>query len=315
MSGKTDYSKIRQKFLERQKFLAEIEDERWWKPPQPTSGGPDLNFRIRILPPPDGFDSWWVEYGIHYRIKNESSQPVQIVCPQRTIGKPCPICEFTRGLWKSGVEQDQNLARDIGVKTRYISNIIVLSENPSEVKIWSYGTMVWTFLNNLCIGGKGDIIPIDDPVSGYDLRLSVSMRFTKIGNIPNYTIIPEMKPCPIPDKNLLSKIHPIHEIIRKRVKSYDEIRSILYGSSEGESGSPSSDDTEDVAISDAPAIQEDSIVEDAPRGTDPTVVVEKAHAQSTERAESGHSAQAARPTQEELVRRAKALLKANKTAK
>jgi hypothetical protein len=291
MPGKTDYAKLHKRFVEYQRRAAEMDDDRWLRLQTPQVGAAAVTYRMRFLPPPDGYDSWYLEYGVHYQIKNEAGQYTTITCPQKTQKKPCPICEFTKGLWRSGAEEDKVLARRIGVKTRYVSNVVNLS-NPSEVKLWSYGAKVWTPLNELCVGDSGEIVPIDDPQKGYNIKIVVKAESTPEGSFPNYTVLPEMKPCPIPDMGVLNKIHPMHEIIVQRVKSYDEIRSILFGAEDSAAPSTSPPESEVAVETSEPAVVNEGIEE------------ETAHAapEETQKREDK------RPSADELVRRAKAML-------
>lgn len=329
MAGQSNYQKLHKRFVDHQKRQAELEDDgRWLKLPAPQVGTPAITYRIRILPPPDGFDSWYLEYGVHYQIKNESGQFMTITCPLKTVQKPCPVCEFTKGLWKSGSEEDKALARKIGVKTRYASNVVLLN-NPSEAKLWSYGAKVWGPLNELCVGDSGEFVPIDDSDKGFNIKVVIVTQKTDEGNFPNYTIMPEMKSCPVPDKSVLTKIHPMHELILGRVKSYDEIRSLLFGS-EGAEAAPATTATSNEISEPAVADTEDTVTETvtptaspaknvAPAakasiaGTTPAPapVKETANAPSVE-----VSAQASVPaSQDELVKRAKAQLAKRAAAK
>lgn len=227
MAGKTDYKKLRERFLARQRRAER--DERWWNPDKPPPGDPAIEYSIRILPPYDGYDSWYVEYGVHYGLNVDDDVPGSITCPRLTLGKRCPICEMTRGLWR-GSDEDKALAGRIGAKRRYASNILVLSKDPNEVKIWAYGHKVWMPLNALCVGKDGSFTPIDDPQRGFNFNLTVTTQATPDGNFPSYMILPEsMTPCPIPNMSVLDRLHRIDEVIREKVKSYDEIRAILMG--------------------------------------------------------------------------------------
>jgi len=300
MAGKTNYDKLKTKFAQKKQMLADMEDDRWWKPTVPSQANTQLTQRVRFLPPPDGFDSWYVEYGVHYRIKNEAGDFISITCPKKTLNKPCPICEFVKGLWKTGEDKDKAMASSIGCKTRYCSNVIVLGENASEVKVWAYGSKVWTPLNELCVGDSGEVIPFDDPQIGFNIKITVGLQQTAGGDFPSYTVLPEMKPCAIPDKSVLGKLNPIHELITKRIKSYDEIRAILYGT-------VTEDSEKEVTKK---TVEEGSESEPATATTEPTVeeeqpvVTEKepAHAETVEKVAT--PASVARPTREDLIKRA-----------
>lgn len=224
MYGKTDYSKMRGRFQERVKNKADADG--WWKPEQGKN-------RIRVCPPPAPtkgtkipMDAFMFEYGVHYQIGDDNEV---ITCPRLTLKKPCPICEFVKGLWK-GSEADKKLARGIGAKLRTAMNIVLLSE-PGKVYIWSAGKMVRDQLDELVFASDPPI-EIDDPDQGYNMVVTVSSRTTPDGVFPQYIVTPEMKPCALPDKKVLEKLSNIAELICGRVKSYDELRSILLGKPE-----------------------------------------------------------------------------------
>lgn len=305
MAGKTNYEKIRKQFLDRQKQLAEMDgDDKWWKPGMPQDTKTTLKHRVRILPPPDGFDSWFVEYAVHYRLKNDAGEFLTITCPQKTLKKPCPVCEFTKGLWKSGKPEDQKIARDIGAKTRYCSNVLVLSEDAKVPKLWSYGAKVWSPINEMCFGTSGEFVPIDDPQNGFNLNIAVGMNATESGNFPEYTVTPEMRSSPIPDKTILDRLHPMHEMIQGRVKSYDEIRSILLGGNapkvEVDHTTPAGEVTEPVDTDPAPTTP--TVVDETP------APVTQKSAPKTEEKTNAEAAAASSPSREELVKRARAAL-------
>lgn len=305
MAGKTDYAKLHKRFVEQQRRQAELaDDDRWLKLTVPQPGAPSVTYRMRFLPPPDGYDSWYMEYGVHYQIKNDLGNYVPVTCPLKTLKKPCPICEFVKGLWRSGTAEDKALAGRIGVKTRFVSNVVLLN-NPSEVKLWSYGTRVWTPLNHLCVGSDGEFVPIDDPQNGYNFKVVIKTEVTADGNFPDYTILPDpMKPCPIVDKSVLTKIHPMHEIIASRVRGYDELRSLLFGSSDANASSDpagAAPKTDDLPIADA----EVSVEPESEPEAEAEVVDKEPTSKETSDAKS---AEGKRPNQEELVKRAKAML-------
>jgi hypothetical protein len=306
MAGKSDYAKMKARFAEVKNRKAGIDDDKWWKAeaPQNSSGQP-ITHRIRILPPPDGFNFWYLEYGVHYRLKGEDGNNVSATCPLKTLKQRCPVCEFTKGLWKSGSEADQNLARDIGSKTRYCSNIAVLGKGQeifkaSEAKLWSYGPKVWTPLNELCVGESGEIVPIDDPDHGYNIKIVVGTKSSGTESYPEYTVMPELKPCPVPDKGILNKLHPMHELIKSAVKGYDELRSILMGAGGG---------GEQPA---APAPSQEEAIADAPVPDATTTVIEENEEEIIVQTEKSHGKtegqQVARPSQDELIKRARAAL-------
>ena len=218
MNDKMNWDKVRQRLLQRRKSTRDA-DARWWKPEQGRH-------KLRILPAWEGHDTFYLEYGMHYNV-NEGEAPIE--CPKITLDKPCPICEFVRGLWKSGEEGDKSLARKVRAARRFASNIIML-DKPSEVRIWSYGPMVWDQLAELCVGDEG-IVPIADADTGIDMTLIVTQRSTGDNqSFPQYQIKPSFKPNALEDKTTLDRLNDLTDMIIGRVKGYDEIRALLLGS-------------------------------------------------------------------------------------
>ncbi len=315
MAGKSDYAKLRERFVARQKALEAGADERWWKPDLTSAGQAPVKYKIRILPPFDGHNFWYLEYGVHYRVKNEEGNFIPITCPQKTLKNPCPICEFTKGLWRGG-DADKAIAREIGSKTRFASNVLILNHSANDVKIWSYGTKIWSPLSELCVGsGEDDFVPIDDPKQGFNMNLSIAMKQTDAGNFPDYTVTPEMKATALSDPSAVDRLHNLAEIIHGQVKAYDEIRAILLGSDSGatpESAPVSKKGAASTATASAP--RQKAAPPPASDSGDEEVIEpvtgneETSDGTSEENEGTGEDNASARKTPEELVKLARAAM-------
>ncbi len=211
-----NWDKIRDRLLQRRKASKDA-DARWWKPEQGRH-------KMRILPAWEGHDTFYLEFGMHYNIA-EGEAPIE--CPKITKDLPCPICEFVRGLWRTGEEGDKELAKKVRAARRFASNIVMLDQ-PSQVRIWSYGPMVWDQLAELCVGDEG-VVPIADADKGVDLTLIVTSRSTGDNVFPQYQVKPSFKATALEDKGVLDNLNDLTDMIVGRVKGYDEIRSILLG--------------------------------------------------------------------------------------
>lgn len=300
--GKTDYTKLREKYLSRQ--ASSVDDTKWFKPEVGR-------YRIRILPPPENHNLWYLDYGVHYGFSNAEGNFETITCPKLTLKKPCPICEFTKGLWKKNTEADIVIARKFGAKKRFISNVVIMNNSMTEVRMWAYGPMVLGQLEEHCVTAKGDVVPIDDPQNGVNMKLIVTQKNTPEGNFPNYQVAPEYPPMPLEDKSVLGKLHDIVTIIQSRVKSHDEIRAILeVGTIGGESDEPAAPaHTAKTAVEEEPAKQSVSADKVTGSDDDEEIIEETSHASAPE---SGKAP--ARPSQEELVRRAREALAKRKSS-
>ena len=268
--AKTDYDALRDRYLDRKRQKGE--GDGWWKP---TDG----KNKIRILPPPAPVAgekivqrAMYVEYGVHYGLGSEDS-PEVYTCPKLTLaGKPCPICEFVRALWKKKTDQDIALARKIGSRPRAASNIILLTE-PGKVYIWGYPKTTRDQLDDLVFSSDPPIA-IDDPDMGFNLTLSKQDRVTPEGVFPVYNLSPELKPCPIPDKSVLNKLTNLSALLQSRVKSYDELRSILHAADSSSGNNEEvTVDPEVSAVAESPAATQaevnDEIIEEIPAAPAP----------------------------------------------
>lgn len=263
MHARSDYNAMLQNFKKRrdQHGLG----DGWWKPGEGKH-------RLRMLPPPANQEAakfkqkaFFVEFGVHYELGEEGSEP--ITCPKATLGKPCPVCEFVRTLWKTGTEADKGLARKIGVRHRAASNIILLNE-PSKVWIWSYPKTTRDQIEEILFANEDTPAMIDDPDAGYNMTLIVTSRQTPEGVFPQQQITPELKPCAVPDKSVLNKLTNIADLIGARVKSYDEIRSVLLGSATEEA--PAGVAAPKVSGQPVPAApEEEEIIEEIPTAAAP----------------------------------------------
>lgn len=269
--GKSDYSKIKTRYAAHQQSAGGREG--WWKP-EPG------RHRIRILPPPASSDSWYMEYAMHYGLSSEDGGSLAVVCPKVTLKKPCPICEFCVQLFKTRTPADEQMGKKFYRKMRYVSNIVVLSKDAKEAKLWSYGPTIYTQIADINVGNEGGILPIDDPDNGYNLSIGVTTKSTPEGQFPQYRVQLDgapPKPLPLPDKGVLTKIKDFVATIHGDVKSYDELKSILLG---GDVGAPA--ETTAKTTVDVPGTNE--VIE-----TDET----------TEESGSGEDEQGARETTEE----------------
>ncbi len=139
-SGKTDYSKI------------------YWKP----SIGKQ---QIRIVPSTYNSNNPFTELKLHYGVG-----PNKIMISPLNFGERDPIFEFSQKL-RSG-EYDKNtyvLARSLEPKTRYFVPVVVRGEEDKGVRLWQFGTTIYTELAALAL--DDEIGDYTDIVNGRDLTV------------------------------------------------------------------------------------------------------------------------------------------------
>jgi len=258
---KTDYEKMRERFLRRQN-MGEGGDKRFLSLKKPEAGK-GYRYRIRILPPAKGYDSWDFEFGQHYNVLEGGGA---LMCPKKTKGEPCPICEFVKPLW-DGDESDKNMARGMNAKTRYLANVIDMRD-PSTVKLWEFGPQVWDQITAIIFGAEDGIVPIDDPEKGHTLQVVIKTEKSGEKVYPKYIVTPEIKPSALPDMSVLDALHDPEAVKLPDLKSYKELEAILKGPDEsGETVEAEPEQADEAAGDDGG----EEIVDDDP-GEDQTKV-------------------------------------------
>jgi hypothetical protein len=130
-------------------------DSGFWKPE-------DGQHEIRVLPTPDGdpFKEFW----FHYNLGSQS-----VMCPKRNFGESCPVCEFATKLFKSGEADSVSAAKELFVRQRFLSPILIRGSEKEGVKVWSYSKNVYEELLKTVL--DPDFGDITDPEAGFDLKV------------------------------------------------------------------------------------------------------------------------------------------------
>jgi len=124
---------------------------------------------VRILPGKDEDTQFYAETKIH-RIMTEGNKIRNVHC-LKVHGEKCPLCDLYFGLWKTGVKEDETLARQIKGRNRYYMNVV--SRDSGDVKILSTGIMLFTkILNTILDEDYGDIT---DLKTGHDFKIIKEM--------------------------------------------------------------------------------------------------------------------------------------------
>lgn len=148
------------------------------------------------------------------------------VISPRSIGEPCPIMEKYEKLKNSKDEDDKALAEKLKPSTKFVMAVIVKKDklgkevdeqrSPGLLQVakGAYQTMIDYFLDP----EHGDFT---DPKEGYDLKIS---RTGTGKNDTKYTVL-NCKESPLPKK--YDKVWDAQELLKKEIKSYDELEEIL----------------------------------------------------------------------------------------
>lgn len=152
---------------------------------------PDGNSVIRFLPAKDGdpFVERWLHYGV--------GKQTGFLCPKKTNGDQCHVCEYVSKLYKSGSEDAKKIASDIKVKSRYFSAVIVRGSEEEGPMIWSYSKTLYEKILSLVL--NPDYGDITDPKgeTGVDFELSKTKKPGK--TYADIDLTPKRKCSPLSD--------------------------------------------------------------------------------------------------------------------
>jgi hypothetical protein len=119
------------------------------------------------------------------------------------------------------------MAKNLFVRQRFFSPVIVRGEEEAGVKIWGYGKTIYETLLGLVLNPDyGDITDVDD---GVDFTLTYTLPKTK-GAFPQTNLVPKRKSSPLLKskaevKDLLTNVPDIETLFSR--KSSSEVQAIL----------------------------------------------------------------------------------------
>ena len=211
-----DLAKMRAKLQESETGGKKKTDNVFWKPSEGDQ-------EIRIVPTEDG-DPFKV-YHFHYNLGDGARGGV--LCPKRQFGDECPICEFASKLWQEGTDESKKMAKNLFVRQRFFSPVIVRGEEDSGVRIWGYGKTAYEELLGYVLNPDyGDITEI---ATGIDFTLSYTLPKAK-GAFPQTKLVPKRKSSPLASskediKTILEGIPEIESLFAR--KSPSDVQAIL----------------------------------------------------------------------------------------
>ena len=212
-----DFELLRKEY---QEAIAQQATDEYWVP----EFGENL---IRVLPPRDG-KLFYKKVGVHFKLVGSGME----YCPRLTEGLPCPVCEVVDQLRKMKTPVATQLVNRLAVVERFLMNIIPLKEG-EEKSIKQYlapKTVRLALLKTVLDPDYGDIT---DLVKG---RNVVIEKVQGSGGFVNYSV--RVKPREVSVKELIGRelrieeIPDLNEFVMRRLKGYDELKSILYGGDE-----------------------------------------------------------------------------------
>ena len=180
---------------------------------------------VRILPAAEGSDKpFYAETKIH-RVPDGQGGVRNYHC-RKVHGEKCPMCELYYALWKTGVKEDEDLARQIKPRSRYYLN--VLDRNTDEVKIFSIGMILFQkIMETMLDPDYADLFEkaengILDTKIGHDFKVSMF----KEGQWPKYDRSmfrprgSELGSAQQVDE-VMNSLHDIHDLVK--LEEYDTL--------------------------------------------------------------------------------------------
>lgn len=174
---------------------------------------------VRILPGKDEDTQFYAETKIH-RIMNADSKIRNVHC-RKIHGEKCTLCDLYFGLWKTGVKDDETLARQIKGRSRYYMNVV--DRETGKVKILSIGIMIFQkLLNTILDEDYGDIT---DLKTGHDFKIIKVME----GQFPKYD---QSQARPKPSEagskaemaEWMDSLHDVHGLVK--LEEYEDVLAV-----------------------------------------------------------------------------------------
>ena len=196
---------------------------------------------LRILPNKDDEKLFYGETKIHRVPYNDAVRNIHC---RKVHGESCPLCDLYYGLWKTGRQEDEDLARQIKPRARYYMNVVDRESN--EVKILSVGVIL--FKKIIAAMLDEDFGDITDLETGHDFKIIKVME----GQWPKYDqSSPRPKSSEAGSKAevaaWMDSLHDIHALVK--LEDYEDVKKTmqdLLPSHEGSSENPTeAEDVED----------------------------------------------------------------------
>lgn len=166
-------------------------DSRFWKPVFDKEKGVGSAI-IRFLPSVDDDMLPWVK--IFYRNFKGPSGRWYIENDLSTIGRDDdPVFDLSRRCYNSGIESDKKGSSFLKRKTKFISNVLVISDpanpkNNGQVFLYEYGNQIFDLLKAAREPKFEDQVALEpfDPFHGANFRLRIVGKTVGEDIVPNY---------------------------------------------------------------------------------------------------------------------------------
>jgi hypothetical protein len=167
----------------------------------------------------------------HFEVGPEGAKEM-VVCPKTLNRKNrCPICEANAALAKTGDPADAAMANDMGIRRRYLMNILDLKNAETiakGVQVLECGPSIHNEVLKWCNEKWGDPLDLE---AGRDMTLTMTLPASGDKKRTNYSVEPDPAKTAVSAKlptNWKEQIKKL-ETLLPPIKTYDEIKKILEG--------------------------------------------------------------------------------------
>ena len=170
--------------------------------------------------------TYWTHFGLGEDGKKSA------ICP-KTIGKPCPVCEYYKELVNSDDEDDREEAGNIKPKERELFNVIDLDNQDAGVQIFEYSYHLFgKALSEEINEGSEEEAGFAELEGGKTLK--VSFRKNSIGSGPPFFEVRKItfQDREDYDEDWLEEVYDLDQLLI--INSYKEMEALLHGTSSAE---------------------------------------------------------------------------------
>lgn len=179
----------------------------------------------RILPGMECNDGDpFIEAGYHFNVVTGRA----LLCPARTYGEKCPICEFVELLYKRKGDGDFEMARDIKMKERMMANALIdigddKSGYETVFKVFAFSpTVHYQFLEHL------DDIDYTDVEKGRNFKITKKMKAEKGKNFFDYMVKIAPTDSAVANwEDVKTKMLDLKELVRRDYLPYETLKQIF----------------------------------------------------------------------------------------
>ncbi len=206
-----------------------------------------------------GFEDYVLDIFVHTKVGPKEGS---YICPKRTFGKPCPICEEHDHLKKEGETDDDEL-RDLAPKHRVFYNLIDLKNEDEGVQLWEVSHFLFEKeLLEEAEASEEEFVAFADLEEGRTIQFRAS-EVSKGGyNFMEYKSFAFLDRDEI-DEDILDETYSLDEYMI--IVSYDELHAAFIGEDEAdedEDDDDEDDDEEEVKTKKKSSKKSKKVVED-----------------------------------------------------